>query len=433
MSPAGRPRPRGFFTQILTRIFVGLWREWRDDVTPAGKSLVYGITLSGFGCVTLTMPIYQLFCALIVTLVCVAGVASAFRPRAEIGGDFGTRASVGGAQRCRFTVRNIGWLPAYDLCIGQTGLPAGLSTPGHSARVPELKPRATVELSLSVTPGRRGLIDVPPVRAFSLFPFGLLRSGWSFHEVPPLLVYPEPFPVGPLPIVGGGRSQVGGPMISARSGESLEYVGNRDYVPGEPIGRLDVKAWARTGRPVVKEFHSEQTATVGVMMSTAGRSGGRRVTDDAFEAAVSVTAGVIEELTAAQLGPDTFLLGATAIDLRAAGVAPREAALERLAVVEPDRGVTIDDMLETLEPRLSQLSALVCVLTDWDAAWTRLFDRVSSRGCTPGGFLVVGDGDGAGIEPPHSVRTIPARTVRESRGRQPFGSATVGSATVGGA
>lgn len=413
------PWARGWFS----RFFYNLYCEWRDDVTPAGKCLVYGIALSGFGCVTPAIPIYQLFCALIVTLVCVAGVASLFRPRVTFEGDFGTRAAVGTAVRHRFRVTNVGWLPAYDLCLGQTEFPPTLATPGHSPRHPELRRGESVDLALALTPLRRGLIEVPPVRAFSLFPFGILRSGWSFHAVPPLLVTPELFPVGPVAIAGAGRSQVGGPMISARAGESMEYVGNRDYVPGEPIGRLDVKAWARTGRPVIREFHDEQSAAVAVVLATgrprslAERLGGKE--DATFEAAVSVAAGLVESLAAASLGPEALILGGEPVDLRSPAGSPREAALERLAVVEPDRRTTAGDTLGALSPRLDELSSVLFVLTEWDESWGAVFDRVAAEGCETGGFLVEdGTGDRDAVVP-HTLRVLTVDAVEAARNRPP--------------
>ncbi len=73
-------------------------------------------------------------------------------------------------------------------------------------------------------------------------------------------VYPRVFPVAVRAIeylLGSGRGgeDVG---IYLRGGRDGEYAYTRDYVPGDSLKNFDWKAYARTTRPMVKEFYTEQ-------------------------------------------------------------------------------------------------------------------------------------------------------------------------------
>src|SRR6202008_1442681 len=89
------------------------------------------------------------------------------------------------------------------------------------------------------------------------------------------------------------RYQPGGVMMSSGLGHSPEYVGNREYTPGEPARRLDFKAWARTGKPVVREYQEEYYSRIALVLDTFVPGRFRRGQEHPqFEAAVSLTAAI---------------------------------------------------------------------------------------------------------------------------------------------
>ena len=66
----------------------------------------------------------------------------------------------------------------------------------------------------------------------------------------------------------GMRHQPGGIALTSNIGESPEYIGNREYVPGEPVRRIDFRSWARLGKPVVREFQEEYYCRIALVLDT---------------------------------------------------------------------------------------------------------------------------------------------------------------------
>ena len=79
-------------------------------------------------------------------------------------------------------------------------------------------------------------------------------------------VYPRVFPVAVRAIeylLGGGyRGESTSPLLRGRGGE---YAHSRLYVPGDSMKIFDWKAYARTSRPMVKEYYDEEGGGVGVL------------------------------------------------------------------------------------------------------------------------------------------------------------------------
>jgi uncharacterized protein (DUF58 family) len=192
------------------------------------------------------------------------------------------------------------------------------------------------------------------------------------------------------------RYQHGGILLESRSGNAAEYVGNREYIPGEPTRRLDFRAWARTGRPVVREYQDEFCSRVALVLDThLPRSGGlgwKRgggASED-IEAAVSLTAsladvlgrmGTLIELFAA--GPDLFFF-----ETGPEGLTSQEAILEILAAVEPTRHNPFEKLTPVIAESLESTSVVVCLFVDWDEAREELVNRIVQSGCGLRAFLV---------------------------------------------
>ena len=69
-----------------------------------------------------------------------------------------------------------------------------------------------------------------------------------------LIVLPRRFPLPPIELPGGAAFKVSGESNTNSIGTSGEFVGLRDYRPGDPLRQIHWKSWARTGRPIVKDF-----------------------------------------------------------------------------------------------------------------------------------------------------------------------------------
>jgi uncharacterized protein (DUF58 family) len=101
----------------------------------------------------------------------------------------------------------------------------------------------------------RGRQPLGDLQITSPFPFALFRRGGVVRLEGDVLVYPEPLaPAHELPDAAQG-AEVG--TGAGRRGVGGDYWGARPYAPGDALGRVDWKAWARLGVLTVKEFEEE--------------------------------------------------------------------------------------------------------------------------------------------------------------------------------
>ena len=395
---------------IPRRIVRYFFRQWRDELTPAGKVVVWGICVTGLGTVSVQMPIYQIFFGLVMLLSTAATAGYALRPRVRIAGEFPDRGSVGRPLTASFSLQNLRRLPAYDVGLNLLGLPDSFEGVFDRNLVPRIGPGETANVDVTIMPKRRGSFQLPDLRAYSTFPFYLGRSGKVSKPVPPLLVLPSFEPLAGLTLPVGSRYQPGGIALTSHVGESPEYIGNREYVPGEPVRRLDFRAWARTGKPVVREYQEEYYSRVALILDTYVAPG-RRPGPEGFadlEAVISLTAAVAESLSDGEYLIDLFAAGPELHVFQSGRhTAHFDNVLEILAGVEPCRSDPIAKLAPALGEELLRISTAVVILLDWSDSRRRLLERIAEAGCRLKTVLVVRDHDSA----PADAAEIPDCTV----------------------
>ncbi|MFH5804900.1 DUF58 domain-containing protein [Alienimonas sp. DA493] len=355
-------------------------RQWRNELTVCGKALVWCIALSGLGTVSVQMPLYQAFCALVMLLAVASGACSLLRPKVTMDVLLPERATAGSPVVGRATLTNRRRVPAFDVCVGFYDLPEQFAPTPEVVAVPYLPGKGTAEAVFTLRPRRRGRYELPPLRAWSTFPFHIGRGGGrAGHAVGSLLVRPRFERLDRLPLPAGGGRGGGAGDSGQREGHSAEYLGNRDLLPGELGVRLDARAWARTGRPVVRQYREESPAGVAVVFDP-------RVPADAsperFEAAVSRAAAVCEAV--GRNGGDLALFAAGADVHRFRGGTDRaalETALDALAVVEPADPQSDPFAGPELWTGLEQVAAVALIAAD-DAPRGALVARLGAGGRT---------------------------------------------------
>ncbi|HYW92914.1 MAG TPA: DUF58 domain-containing protein [Gammaproteobacteria bacterium] len=161
----------------------------------------------------------------------------------------------------------------------QSGRPTPVQlAPALPAEAPERVVPATVdcapgapgELAIRLTPTLLGRHPWPPVPARLRGRFGLawwprrIATGAALNVAP-----------GRLALASSGGGRVAGRHRGSESGDGLELHGLREYQPGDPLRRVDWKASARRGHPVVRELEQEARMSVVVALD-AGRTSGVR-------------------------------------------------------------------------------------------------------------------------------------------------------------
>ena len=121
--------------------------------------------------------------------------------------------------------------------------------PGSIAQMVDLV-EGEARLKLFVHSTRRGWLLPGRLLVESRFPLGLLRA-WTWIDLDArVVVYPHPLNVGRVPAVVGTRESG---AVLVRDG-SDDFVGMREYVPGDSPRRINWKSWARGAGLQVKEF-----------------------------------------------------------------------------------------------------------------------------------------------------------------------------------
>ena len=82
------------------------------------------------------------------------------------------------------------------------------------------------------------------------------------------MVLPRRYPLPPIELPGGAAFKITGETNTNAIGNSGEFVGLRDYRPGDPLRQIHWKSWARTGRPIVKELEDTFYPRYGLVLDT---------------------------------------------------------------------------------------------------------------------------------------------------------------------
>ena len=154
--------------------------------------------------------------------------------------------------------------------------------------LPAIAPRSAIEVAVPGYAWRRGNQHFRGATVARADPLGLVRGLSLYDEAANLLVLPKRYAMPPLTLPGSRRHQPGGVALAASVGDSEEFVGLRDYRPGDPLQRIHWKSYARTGEPVVREYQDEYFERHALILDTFGKPS-QAV---AFEEAVSVAASL---------------------------------------------------------------------------------------------------------------------------------------------
>lgn len=368
---------------------------WRFKLTPAGRLIVMAVLLSSVGLISVEIPTYQVFCALLGLLMVCEPIGLFLRPHLELHGRLAEKARVNELFTSEIVLTNRSWKPAYDLMAGLFGLPNSIRFLSGDQYIPSLPRGESAVLPVSLIAHRRGVYRLPPLQIHSTFPFNLMRFGGSKLPAQSLTILPSYHTLEQINIPLSHRYQPGGIFVSANTGESLEYIGNREYSPGEPARHLDFRAWARLGRPVVREFQEEYSCRVAIILDTFV-PGRRRRGAKGFanlEAAVSLTASTAEALSTGDFLIDFFAAGPNLHVFRSTGNRSSfDSVLEILAAVDASRSDPFAQVSPVVAEEMQQISTAVCILLDWDDARRELTSRMQEAGCALK-VIVVRDGE----------------------------------------
>ena len=154
--------------------------------------------------------------------------------------------------------------------------------------LPEFAPRGTLEVTVRGEALRRGNQHFHGIIIARADPLGLVRGLTQVAAPANVLVLPRRYTLPPVALPGSRRYQPGGVALAASIGNSEEFVGLRDYRPGDPLQRIHWKSYARAGEPVVREYQDEYFERHALILDTF--AGSQQAA--AFEDAVSIASSL---------------------------------------------------------------------------------------------------------------------------------------------
>jgi uncharacterized protein (DUF58 family) len=156
---------------------------------------------------------------------------------------------------------------------------------------------------------QRGMHPVPALIVQSFFPFHLFRNRHHIDLEKMVAVAPRPLDHDDHPSVDSIMATISGLIQGWKAGDSMVYLGSREYQVGMTVRRWDFASWARLGKPIVREFGTNSTASIRLIIDTAPpkNSGKENLSSD--------TDSLERLLSLAVLAIETILQRSVAIDL----------------------------------------------------------------------------------------------------------------------
>jgi uncharacterized protein (DUF58 family) len=266
----------------------------------------------------------------------------------------------------------------------------------QDAVVPPVPPQQEVTLSCELMPLRRGALHLAGLTLARPDPLGLVHALARVPAPQSVLILPKRYPLPPIALPGLMKYQQGGVALASNVGQSEEFVALRDYRYGDPLRRIHWRSWAKSSKPVVKEFEDEFFVRHALVLDT--------FTDDprgeAFEEAVSVAASFACTLQTQESLLDLLFVGPESYCFTAGrGLAQADQMLEILASVRSCRERPFQALEHLVLEHVNVVSGCICILLAWNQERQEFVRKLKVLGVPTLVLVIVGEGDDKQLEP----------------------------------
>ncbi len=273
--------------------------------------------------------------------------------------------------------------------------------------LPSLPPGSTLEIAVSGEACRRGSQHFRGVLVARTDPLALFKALFPASLADNLLVLPRRYRIPPVALPGSRKYQPGGVALAASIGDSEEFVGLRDYRPGDPLQRIHWKSFARAGEPVVREYQDEYFERHALVLDTF--AGPER--HAAFEEAVSVAASYACTVSTQECLLDLLFAGPRAYAYTAGrGQMSTASLLEILAGVQVCRDRPFAILRDAVLARRDTLTGCIVILIAWDEPRRDFLQQLRARGVPVLALLVASTPPD---EPPAWLRVLMPGRIEE--------------------
>ena len=366
------------------------WRFFTQRLSEGGRwFLIFTGICAGYGTSSLELQGYVPL-SYVAPIWILAGLwALCLRPRVALRARHAERVCCGEVLPVELEVEQTGLVTGADLWALPHGLPMAVdAVPPNGAPVAQLTRGKKTRVALGLRCNRRGVYRLKGYRVETDFPFGLMNAARHFRQERPLMVYPSFSRLRRLDLPIGRRYHPGGVALAAQRGESMEYIGNREFREGDNLRDVDWRATARLNKPIVREYREEYLIRVAVVLDThiAAPMAGA---NESFERAISTCAAVAEAISRQDYLIDLMAAGPNLYHLTAGrSLAYLDQILDILACVD----ASPEEPFAVLEPEilenLAQITTVVCIFLDWTESRRAFALRLVSQGAAVKGIIV---------------------------------------------
>ncbi|MEZ4528382.1 MAG: DUF58 domain-containing protein [Desulfobacterales bacterium] len=263
-------------------------------------------------------------------------------------------------------------------------------------QLPVLAPLGEVHLHAEIIPRHRGILHFRGIILARPDPFGLFHACRFFPLPGSLTVLPPRYDLPQFRLPGTRRHQSGGIALISSVGDSEEFISLRDYRPGDPLRRIHWKSWAKTGKPIVREFQGEYFVRHALILDTFQKEEYSEV----FEEAVAVAASFACTVRTQESLLDLMFVGTETVCITSGrGLGHSDKTLEVLAALRPCRDGEFARLASSVLERAGVLSGCICVLLKWDEERRNFIAHLRAKGL-PVLVLVI-------VSPPESGHSEP--------------------------
>ncbi len=283
------------------------------------------------------------------------------------------------------TVRNDSPLPRYFLQAQET-LPDGAQFSEGNGVIPlAIPPHGSQQAHYQVVFGRRGRHRLGPLWFHSTDPLGMFYFTYRLPEQAEILVLPSPLPPPFLQTLQGAVHTPAGTNTAPVRGDSVEFLGIREYVPGDPLRRVDWKHSARYGELFVREFERFTQTEVCVLLDCSSHL---QQVPQSFETMVKAASGVLHLAYSSGL-PFRLSIGIPDVDNQPAQCSTDQLyrCLYALAEVQPRPDYSWRDVLAKAVGEAPQGAILACITATADHRLLPLFQACERRQLQVHAFL----------------------------------------------
>lgn len=248
--------------------------------------------------------------------------------------------------------------------------------------LPILPPSIQKEVKAEITPQQRGYLNFNRLIISSPDPLGLFKAFVHTSMEQSVLVLPRRYHLPSLDLPGSRIYQSGGVALASLVGDSEEFVSLRDYRPGDPLRKIDWKSWAKTGKPIVREYQDEFFVRHALLLDTFIKDDH----DEIFEEAVSIAASFVTSMENGESLVDLMFVGEDAHFFTSGrGLSHTDKMLEILATVTICKEKPFSLLYPLILNHASDLSVCICILLSWDDHRKKLISHLKEEGI----FLLV--------------------------------------------